>query len=338
MKKVFILLILFYCGIGYSQFDYWAYQVYFSGCPINHIPKGIAIPDRDNKSRAIINAIIGGNNYGQLSQKYPDSLDIKLDKLITGKVLEKNKDKFNVLFPVIVGERRDKLQELIHKRIFDSGLSLDTIIEALRNALPGKQEMIFHLLWSRVIDDCWWNLYNTVFNTDKGPPSIAFIVYPVHKFQCGTNSDYSNENDMLAMSWSYNLFDESFAVPSSKSFLNLAVNKEISDSDKKFFRKYGLIDSSGGSRIFTFKEDDSLDSLLDNLKKIYISKVKDLFDFKELSKTFQIPADDLFIVASHEIAYEMLSMLYEKKPILIPIILKENPGLNFGYLTSVRLH
>ena len=338
MAWVLSILLLFNAFNLFPQTDYWSYQVYFSGCPINHIPKGITIPDNDKTSRKIINGIIGGNSYNQLQQKFTDSLDIKLEKLISGKVIERNQNGFKLLFPVLVNKKRTELQAIIHKRLFGSGVTIDTMVQALKLALPGKPELIFHFLWSRIIDDCWWDLYNSTFNTDKGPPSIAFIVYPPHPYQCGTNSDYTPDNDMIAMSWSYNLFNESFHVPPTKSFFDLALKKSVPKPDQDFFMKYGLIDSEGHSLIYTYIEGDSMDRLCDSLKATYIKNLKGLFDFNELSKTFEIPADDLFILVAHEIAYELIGILAEKHSIPIPVRLQDNPNLNFRYLVSIRLH
>ena len=338
MKWVLSILLLFNGHYLCAQTDYWSYQVYFSGCPINHIPKGITIPDKDKESRAIINAIIDGYSYDQLQQQYSDSLDIKLEKLISGKVIERNQDSFRLLFPVLVGENRTKLQTIIRKQLSESELSIDTMILALKHYLSKNPEMVFHFLWSRIIDDCWWDLYNSTFQTEKGPPSIAFIVYPPHPFQCGTNSDYSFNNDMFAMSWSYNIFNESFKVPSTKSFFNLATRKSIPKSDHEFFVKHGLIDSEDHALIYTYYEDDSLDRLCDSLKMYYINTIKGLFNYDELSKIFQLPADDLFILVSHEIAYELIEMINERNLVFVPITSQNNQNLSLRYLVSIRFH
>ena len=79
MKRIFSLLLLLKSFFLFSQTDYWSYQIYFSGCPINHIPKGITIPDHDKKSRAIMNAIIDGDRYEQLQQKYPDGRSFSIN-------------------------------------------------------------------------------------------------------------------------------------------------------------------------------------------------------------------------------------------------------------------
>jgi len=264
-------------------------------------------------------------------------LDKKLEKLNSGKVIERNKNDFKLLFPVLVDDKRAELRKIIHNRLSGSDFSIDTIIHALNQALPESPELIFHFLWSRIIDDCWWNLYNVTFNSDKGPPGIAFIVYPPHPFQCGTNSDYSSKNDMFAMSWSFNLFDESFRVPPANSFFNLAAKEIVPKTDQEFFLKHGLIDSENNSTLFTYHENDPLDVLCDSLKGIYINKVRGLFNFSELGKIFQIPADEFFIVISHEIAYEILSELNDHKKIFIPITTRDNPDLNLKYLVSIRL-
>lgn len=336
MKWIISLLFILTASPLFSQTDYWSYLVYFSGCPVNHIPKGIAVPDRDPGSRAIINAIIDGYTYSQLLQKYPDSLDYRLDQLINGKVIEAENDAYKLLFPVFTGTKREELQKEIQSRLSSSNITLDTLVSQLNKAFTGNPDMVFHFLWSRIMDDSWWNLYNSIFNTETGPPSIAFIVYPPHPFQCGTNSDYSPGNDMYAMTWSYNLFDEFFSVPPTASFFSLAEGQPVSTSDEAFFVKYGLADSEGHSLIFTYTVNDSLDLICDKLKINYINLISGLFDYGELSRTFGVPADDLFIVVSHELAYELIGELYNGRSVYVPIMLKDNPERNFRNLISIR--
>jgi hypothetical protein len=336
MFRLLTFLLLLIPAVLSAQADYWANLVYFSGCPVNHIPKGITIPDKDNTSRAILNAIIGGVTYAQLKKKFPDSLDVKLDKLAEKNVIARNGERFSLLIPVLTGEKRELLRKMIRERLAASNRSIDSLVKPLQSAFADNPEMIFHILWSRVMDDCWWDLYNATFQTDKGPPSIAMLVYPPHPWQCGTNSDYTKENDMFALSWSYNIFDEFFSVPSTRSFFDLAQKKPVDGKDLAFFKKYGLADEQGRSLIFTYRVNDATDRLCDSLKKIYIRQVKGLFDYNALGKKFGYAPDDFFIVTSHEIAYELIGMLAEKNRIYIPITLKSNPERSFRYLVSIR--
>ncbi len=65
--------------------------------------------------------------------------------------------------------------------------------------------------------------------------------------------------------------------------------------------------------------------------------IKGLFNYQDLGKTFQIAPEDLFIVMSHEIAYELFAMLAEQpSPVLIPILRSNNPNLSFRYLVSLK--
>jgi hypothetical protein len=338
MKWFLSILLVINCSFLSAQKNYWSYLVYFGGFPVNHIPKGISIPNNDKKSRMIINAIIEGSSYDNLKQKYPDSLDLKLERLISGGVIERTSNSFKFLFPVLVGVNRTKLETIIHKKIAESKITLDSMVFALKNSLGKNPDMIFHFIWSRIIDECWWNLYNSTYQTDKGPPSITFIVYPPHPYQCGTNTYFFPDNDVYSMSWSYNIFNESFKLPPKKSFFNLATNKTISNSDHDFFVKHGLINSEGQSLIYTYLKDNQLDKLCDSLKAVYIKEIKGLFDFNELSKIFQIPADDLFVLTSHEIAYELIKVLSERNITYIPILLKNNPDQNLRNLVSIRFH
>jgi len=338
MKRSSILIIfLILSRLAFAQTDYWANLVYFSGCPINHIPKGITIPDKDKESRQILNAILAGASEEQLKSQFPDSLEPELNKLINGNVIRRKSNHYEVTFPVLVGENRNKIRDLVHKRVSSLNISLDSLIRPLETALKDNPKMVFHFLWSRVMDDCWWNWYNSEFKTEQGPPSIAFIVYPPHPFQCGTNSDYSADNSQFAFSWSYYLFDEFFTLPPTSSFYNLAVNKPVPEKDMKFFIQYGLSDTSDSKRIFTYFEDSALDSICNTLKSKYVKMVKGMLDYQKLSNDFHIPADELFLVISHEVAYEIFNILDDTKAIYIPITRKNNRVPDFSYLVSWKL-
>jgi hypothetical protein len=285
-----------------------------------------------------MNAILAGTTGEQLKKQFPDSLEIELSKLLQGNVIRNKHGRFEATFPVLTGEKRNKMMDIVHQKVISIGISIDSLIAPLALALKDHPQMIFHFLWSRIMDDCWWNLYNSEFKTDQGPPSIAFIVYPPHPMQCGTNSDYASDNSQFAFSWSYNLFDESFTIPSTSSFYNLAMNKPVPENDRVFFNKHGLLDSNDVSRIFSYYENDSLDNLCNELKIQYVNRIKGVFDYQKLSKEFFIPADELFIVVSHEIAYELFKLLNDQKTsIYIPVLKDNNPDLDFSFLVSWRL-
>src|SRR5512138_1742033 len=103
-----LILFLFLSRTAFTQTDYWANLVYFSGCPINHIPKGITIPDKDKQSRLILNAIIAGSSEEQLKTQFSDSLETKLNKLTEGNVIRRTNTHFEITFPVLTGESREK--------------------------------------------------------------------------------------------------------------------------------------------------------------------------------------------------------------------------------------
>ena len=51
-----------------------------------------------------------------------------------------------------------------------------------------------------------------------------------------------------------------------------------------------------------------------------------------------IPAPELFIIMSHEIAYNIFQALKEQKQdLFIPILRETNPGRNFSWLCSFRM-
>jgi len=69
---------------------------------------------------------------------------------------------------------------------------------------------------------------------------------------------------------------------------------------------------------------------------LYIDRIYGLFDYHELSKEYQIPADELFVLMFHEVAYELFEILNERR-ISIPIVVENNPALNLSHLISIRI-
>lgn len=322
----------------FAQADYWSNLVYFGGCPVNHIPKGIGIPDRNPKARAVINAIIAGYTYSELKSKLPDSLDEILDQLSRGKVISLEKERIALLFPVVTGEKRELIRSLIQKRLLEQSPAIDSLIRPLREHLREHPRLVFHFLWSRIIDNTFWNQYNSEFHTEEGPPSIAWIIYPPHPFQCGTNYDQTTDNSQIAISWSYNIFDEFFSLPSTASFYRLTQNEPVPEGDREFFKKYGLMDTARVSMLFTYRDGDRLDLLCDSLKQVYARKLRGLFDYRSLSKTFDIPAAELFLIMAHETAYTLFQQLSVTRPdFFLPILRESNPDRNLSFLCSFRL-
>ncbi|HVN58185.1 MAG TPA: hypothetical protein VMT63_07815 [Bacteroidales bacterium] len=340
MKRIsFLSLIILSSWLScFPQADYWANLVYFSGCPVSHIPKGITLADKNANARLIINMIIAGANEEQIKLRLRDSAEFWLNRLAEGKVIERDDNHLTLKFPVIADDNRKKLTEMIRSGIINSKIDLSAILNPLKSELKDRPELVFHFLWSRVIDDCWWKLYESEFNSRQGPPEIAFIVYPVHPYQCGTNSDYSSDNSQFALSWSYSLFSDDFNMPRTIAFFNLAMKTDISDKDREFFVSHGLIGESGKPKIFCYPENGRLDRLCNSLKKDYVKLIKGLFDYGSLSKEFNIPPEEMFLIVSHEVAYEIFSILDgNKSAVSIPILKKNNPSLDFYPLVSWKL-
>lgn len=340
MKKITLTTAVILClaQTSFGQVNYWATLVYFGGNRINHIPKGIVIPDKDRQSKLIMNNIISGLSEAGIKQLFPDSFEVKVTELIRGNVVRREGDRLVPTFPVMIGQNRKQLQHIIHEKIKKILPSIDSLVFSLRLFLAHDPKMIFHFLWSRIIDDCWWDLYNSEFKTDQGPPNIAFIVYPLHRFQCGTNFDYTKDDAQIAISWSYNIFNDFDSLPKTLAFYNLASNKPISGNDRNFFTKHGLLNPNNIPTIYTYNEQGALDSLCDALKKKYIGLLQGLYDYKKLGKKFNIPPEDLFVLVSHETAYEIFQLLHgENRSLYFPIVSADNPTCDLSSLLSIKL-
>lgn len=296
--------------------------LYFSG---GHAKKSIKfnlLKDSINNGIALL--CVDGASPDHLKKSGMDDLEQRLDVLVKGNVLYRNAvdGKYYISFPVFVGKKRKELAEIVNKAADKLVPTVESMITRLGEVLKYREDMLFHVLWSRVIDCIWREAWELEFPGEKYP-RVGWVIYPEHPFAVGTNY-YSMPGDGgMAATWS-NHFYEHLAVFEKLRFEmhQAAWARGVKeDQVKPKMIEYGIFDWDKGFSVFSFHYGDSMDRLFDNMTREYAAALKGIFDYKTLGRKFNIAYDELFIVILHETAYAVFEKLHKAGKLEVPGIL-----------------
>jgi hypothetical protein len=97
--------------------------------------------------------------------------------------------------------------------------------------------MLFHLLWSRVIDDAWDKAWKATFTTE-GPADAAWLIYPGQRYDAGTNYGSVPGNGTYALTWSPALRPQLQELSGAiVDVFRIAWGKEVSAADANPLRQ-----------------------------------------------------------------------------------------------------
>jgi hypothetical protein len=282
----------------------------FGGSQPDHIPRFIDTLSQNKIARSIALACLDGASEQDLGSLGIDSLKIRLDRLVSQNLLVMYDGKYFLTIPVFVGAKRDRLRQIANEGAAKLIPVVEPMIPRLRQALGNRPDVCFHMLWSRVIDANWWDLYRAQTRDQSTPPSLAWIVYPVDRYQVGTNFWSMSNEDELAISWGNGCLDCVVTIQDARPFLigNKSAAKP-SDSVMQVLRQRGCVDSSGVPAVYAYVTGDKVDQLLDQLKTEYAEGIRGLYDYQAVGKEFGVSPDDLFVILMHETAYSLFEHL-----------------------------
>jgi len=268
-----------------------------------------------------------------------EDLSHRLNILIKGNVLILTDQKYSLTFPVIVGENRKAMADIVTKAAEELSPFVESMTNKLNLELKGNEHILFHILWSRVIDEIWTNAFSLSFPGEK-LPHVLWVIYPEHPFTVGTNYCSLPGRGSLALTWSDHFAEHLAAFDELRFELHQAAwKKEITNIQaKEKMKEFGIFDMNGRFSVFSYKRSEKLDQILTNLTKEYASEVSRIYDYKALSEKFDIPSDELFVIVLHETAYEVFEKLYKSDKLPIPEILQhEGSKKNSIQLASMEL-
>jgi tetratricopeptide (TPR) repeat protein len=286
---------------------------------------------------------VDGASLGQLKESGIVDLEPRLDTLVKGNVLYRTAvdKKYYVSFPVFVGKKREELAKVLNSAADKLIPTVESMITRLQEVLKDRKNILFHVLWSRIIDCVWREAWELEFPGGKYP-RVSWVIYPEHPFAVGTNKYSMPGSGSMYITWS-NQFYEHLAVFEKLRFElhNASWARGVKeDQVKPQMTEYGAFDWDKGFSVFSFHYGDSMDKLFDLMIHEYAAALKGVFDYKTLSRKFNIPYDELFIVILHETAYTVFEKLHLSGKLEIPDILigeKEKDKTKANRLISLGL-
>jgi hypothetical protein len=275
---------------------------------------------KDTANNLIGNACIAGASLDDLKKLGVGDLMVRLERLQAGNVLVMRDGRYVLAFPVITGRRREALNAAIRP----VAQALAPRVEAMRGeilrAVPGHEDMVFHLLWSRVVDQIWCRAWQREGRPGDCPPGGDWVLYPVSPSTFGTNS-WGNE---VAVTWNQQtrcaltpvVFDERTGL------LNAAMGRPYEGPKANALQRFGLLAPGGRFLGFAYQSDGALDSLLERLTADYASLVAGRYDYGRLAASLGIPADQLWVIILHETAYAVFADLDRAGTLRLPPVLR----------------
>ncbi|UCC74625.1 MAG: hypothetical protein JSV86_08780 [Gemmatimonadota bacterium] len=325
LMGVLTALVVAGCGAqsgNLEELDLYEASLYFTGGrDRERLPRLSLVRDATNNRVAV--KCLSGASSAELEELRIDDLEERLSTLEDGNVVEVADDgSRSVAFPAFVGRDREGLAEVAEAKARELRPLVEGFIVRLRSELGDRQEMLFHVLWSRVIDEIWTDAWRLSF-PNEDLPTVAWLVYPEHEFAVGTNYGSTPGGGSLALTWSRKFTDQLSAFPEAnyelfktawgESFENAEVRSELEG--------YGVFEASGDSRLFLFHRDGHLDSLRTGMVMEYAEAVSRAFDWQEIGGQLDIHPGDAFVVVLHEVAYAIFERLYHGQLLEIPSLL-----------------
>jgi hypothetical protein len=258
----------------------------------------------------------------------------RLEKLERGNLVKNVDGRYVLAFPAITGDKRDKLQEYAKQAAQQMVPSAEKMIAQIRTNLAGRDEMLYHVLWSVIMDGGpAWDTARDEMNRkiDAGDTSIenkAWLIYPSHPFQAGTNSA-NNSFGHLKVTWSRNTPNPnaiSRVIWQYASQLAQAIEQDraVESADaKNTLGKYGLLDESGKVRLYTIKADSEEAKSYAELGAEFGRQMMTQLDVKKVADILDVSPGVAFVVAYHEISWQLLQDLSEKKVLSVPQIVAQ---------------
>jgi tetratricopeptide (TPR) repeat protein len=277
---------------------------------------------RDSLNNRIAVRCLGGASLAQLEELGIDDLGERLAALEEGKILNWVGESCSIAFPAFVGSERETLAEIADDAAVELSPQVEQLIGRLAAELGDRQDMLFHVLWSRVIDEVWADAWRPP-SPGMQVPVVAWVVYPEHAFAVGTNYGSMLGGGDIALTWSSNFTDHLSAFPDANyELFKTAWGEPFEDAEVRAeLESYGVFDASGEPRLFSFHRGERLDSLTSEMMQEYAEAVAQTFDWGEIGARLDIHPGDAYIVVLHEVAYAIFERLYRSGTLEIPALL-----------------
>ena len=296
----------------------------------------------DPANNPILKACLVGTTAESVESLGIANLPQRLERLKQANLISQAGRQYRLAFPVIIGKKREQLTSITEHSASQLFPVAKKIVEQLTPMLEGHEEMLYHVLWSVVMDGhLTWHVAGQVLQQRVKNGDISFndkgwFIYPRHRFSCGTNT-HVVQPFQLRITHSRNMFravrlsasqDQTEFEQLVKRAARVTYQGQsiTSDADKKALLKYGLMDHQGKPKIFVFRlGPDNFEAvrLYIGLSQQFAKNLVLKTDIEGISEILQVTPGIAFVVAYHEICYELLQRLAENRLLDIPGIVTE---------------
>ena len=258
----------------------------------------------------------------------------RLERLERGNLIKKTDGRYSLAFPAVIGEKREwlrKYAEQAARQLLPLG---EKMIAQIRVNLAGRDEMMYHALWSIVMDGgLAWDAARAEMNKkinagDTSTENKAWLLYPSHPFQAGTNG-YNTPYGHLAITWSRNTPRPDVIGSMLSRYINqlsqaIEQDRAVEPAEiKDALGKYGLIDEAGKVRLYTIQADSEAAQSYAELGTQFGRQIMTQLDANKVAEMLEVSPGVAFVIAYHEICWQLLQDLAGKKVLSIPQIVAQ---------------
>jgi tetratricopeptide (TPR) repeat protein len=285
-------------------------------------------------------ACIEGATLSDLQRLGIGDLRKRLSQLLDGHVLAEQNGRYHLTMPVLMGKRREIIGHAVREKAPALGPCVERILSELRSEVKGNEAIVFHLLWSRILDESWDMIWRGCFPDGSYLPSVTWVIEPEHPFAVGTNSSSLPGDGSFSFTWSKSaetLAEDlwTLGLPLYKAARELPLNQD----ERKRLRVYGFLDAkTGGNKTFCYERSDRLDSFFERMQARYVSEASRAYDFKSLAGMVNVEPGELLIILLHETAFELFENLDRSGMLRFPEVLRTGePAAESVNIMSLQL-
>lgn len=273
-----------------------------------------------------------------------DDLEGRLLRLERGKLLVRSGDRCSLRFPVIAGELHARLHASIRVTANELLPAVKEMVGEIRRHIRGEEPMLYHLLWSIVMDGpVAWKVQEVGLGKRLRKESVdmttCWWMYPDHPSQAGTNT-YLRPGGLLAITWSRSTpWPEGVCkalCASEGAFLLSSARREPIPKEKitEDLRSYGLVDASGRSALFLLDPSSPIAAALAGCSSRFGRSAAERLEIEGIAQALGIAPERALVIAYHELCYEILGALRAAGVLTVPPATKDDPRAT-RYLVSL---
>lgn len=282
----------------------------------------------DPNNNPILVACIKGGTVELLKDLRIADLQQRLERLERGNLIRKADERYTLAFPAVIGEKRDRLRKYAEQAARELVPLSEKMIALIQANLAGRDEMLYHVMWSVVMDGGpAWDAARAEMNRkikagDTSTENKAWLLYPSHPYDAGTNN-YSTSSGHLQITWSRNTPSPGAIrriISQHENQLVQAIeqNNPVTTADARdALGKYGLVDEAGKVHLYAIKRGSEVANTYRDLGEQFGREMMNHLDVVKVVDMLGVSPGVAFVIAYHEICWQLLQDLSEKKVLVI---------------------